>query len=186
MIPTKIPDILFPEPLLRARVQELGAQISHEFQGTHLSLVTVLKGGFVFLADLIRELDLDLTVDFMAISKYQDSAGSSGSVGIEKDLDDSITNRHVLLVEDIIDTGLTMNYLLGNLKAREPASISICSLLDRPKRRLADIDIRYVGFDVPDLFVVGYGLDHNGLYRNLPYVGILDPGDIDWSSLKTE
>lgn len=178
-------EVLFPEPLVRARVKELGSQINRDYAGQSVVLVTILRGGFVFLSDLMREIELDCSIDFLAISAYESVAGSGGGVRVVKDLEDSIADRHVLIVEDIVDTGLTLNYLVKIMRSRKPASLKICTLLDRPARRIAALDLAYVGFDVSDHFVVGYGLDLKGLYRNLPYIGILDPGDIDWSAEPT-
>ncbi|MCE5202988.1 MAG: hypoxanthine phosphoribosyltransferase [Coriobacteriales bacterium] len=146
--------------------QDLGGRITRDYTGHDLVLVTVLRGGLVFLADLCRRIDLPVTLDFMAISSYS----SGAAVRITKDLDDAITRRDVLVVEDIVDTGLTLNYLLGVLKSRNPASLGVCALLDRDARRLADIPIAYRGLKMPDRFVVGYGLDLGGRYRNLPYI----------------
>ncbi len=166
--------VLLSEEQIRVRVRELGAQISRDYEGRDLLLVTVLKGGFYFLADLTRALDIPVTIDFMAITSYRGGKGSTGAVRLIKDLDEEMTDRHVLLVEDIIDTGLTASYLIRSLQAREPADLAICTLLDKTARRIADsLPIRYRGFEVPDAFLVGYGLDYRQLYRNLPYVGVL-------------
>lgn len=153
------------------RVEELGAAIAAEYSGRDLVLVTILKGGLFFLADLSRCIDLPLTTDFMAVSSY--FGGSPGSVRITKDLDDSIQGRHVLIVEDIIDTGLTLNYVIKNLRSRRPASLEVCTLLDKDVRRIVDLPIAYRGFTVADRFLIGYGLDLRGRYRNLPYVAEL-------------
>jgi hypoxanthine phosphoribosyltransferase len=170
-----IKTILLSEEQIRARVRELAAQISRDYAGTDLLVVTVLKGGLYFLADLTRAMEIPLTVDFMAISSYRGGKGSTGAVRLIKDLDEEMTQRHVLLVEDIIDTGLTASYLVRTLQAREPADLAICTLLDKTARRLVEtLPIRYRGFEVPDAFLVGYGLDHRQLYRNLPYIGILE------------
>lgn len=146
--------------------EDLGAQITRDYAGRDLALVTVLRGGLIFLADLARCIDLPLTTDFMAVSSYS----SGDAVRITKDLDDSIEGRHVLVVEDIVDTGLTLNYLLGVLRGRNPASLTVCTLLDKDARRFVDIPISYRGLRIPDRFVVGYGLDMGGRYRNLPFV----------------
>ena len=176
--------VLFDEHDLERRIGELGAEITHDHAGRSPVLVSVLKGGFVFLADLIRRVDLRLSVDFMSISTYGGSGGehlagrprpafgggASGVVRILTDLDHDIGGRDVIVVEDIIDTGLTLSYLLTVLRARNPASLSVCALLDRSVRRIPSLEIRYRGFEIPDVFVVGFGLDHAERYRNLPYV----------------
>jgi len=164
--------VVIGEDELRRRVGELGAEISRDYAGRIPVLVSVLKGSFVFLADLSRAITLPINLDFMAITRY--GAGKRGGVvRIEKDLDLPITGRDVLFIEDIVDTGLTLGYLVRNLQAREPASLAICTLLDRRVRRLANLPIRYIGFEVPDRFLVGYGLDNREQYRNLPYLGAL-------------
>jgi hypoxanthine phosphoribosyltransferase len=156
---------------IASRVSELGSQISRDHEGSRLSLITVLKGGLFFLADLCRAIDLDLTLDFMAVSSY--AGGAPGSARITKDLDDSIEGATVILVEDIIDTGLTLNYVVRNLLSRRPASLEICTLLDKDVRRIVDLPTTYRGFEVPDRFLVGYGLDYRGRYRNVPYISEL-------------
>lgn len=156
---------------LALKVRELGETITRDYEGTDLRLVTVLRGGLVFLSDLCRAVDLPLQLDFMAVSSY--FGGSPGTVRITKDLDDPIEGASVLVVEDIIDTGLTLNYILRNLRSRGPASLEVCTMLDKDVRRIVDLPIAYRGFDIPDRFVVGYGLDHRGFYRNLPYVAQL-------------
>ncbi len=155
------------------RVKELGAEISADYAGRLPVLVSILKGSVVFLADLIRQISTPLHLDFMAITSFESTERSGGVVRILKDLDLPVTGRPVLLVEDIIDTGLTAGYLVRNLKAREPSSLEICTLLDRRVRRLIDLPLRYVGFEVPDSFLVGYGLDHRQAYRNLPSISLL-------------
>ncbi|MHB1016273.1 MAG: hypoxanthine phosphoribosyltransferase [Coriobacteriia bacterium] len=162
--------LLTPEEI-QAAVARIGAEITADYAGRDLTLITVLKGGTMFLADLCRAIDLPLTIDFMAISSY--GPGAEGSVRITKDLDDPIEGRDVLVVEDIIDTGLTLSYLLRVLRQRRPASVSVCTMLDKDARRLADLPIEYRGFSVPDRFLVGYGLDLDGLWRTLPYVATL-------------
>jgi len=166
--------VLFSEETLRSRIAEIGASISHDYADKDPLLVGVLSGVVVFMADLLRDITVPMTLDFMAISQYA-SDSSTGTVRITKDLDHAITGRHVLFVEDVIDTGLTLNYLLRTLRTREPASIQVCVLFDRPYRRLIDVPLAYRGFELPDTFVVGYGLDAAGHYRNLPFVGILKP-----------
>jgi hypoxanthine phosphoribosyltransferase len=164
--------VVIGEEALHRRVLELGAEISRDYAGRTPVLVAVLKGSFVFLADLARAITVPVSVDFMAITRY--AAGKRGGVvRIEKDLDLAITGREVLIVEDIVDTGLTLGYLVRSLQAREPAGLAICTLLDRRVRRLANLPIRYTGFEVPDRFLVGYGLDRQEQYRNLPYLAAL-------------
>ena len=166
-------EILIDEETLAARVAELGAEVSVDYQGRDLLLIGVLKGAVFFMADLMRHLTVPCEVDFMAISSYGASTDSSGIVRILKDLDINIEGRDVLVVEDIIDSGLTLSYLMRNLESREPASLEICALLTKPERREIDVPVRYVGFEIPNKFVIGYGLDFAERYRNLPYVGVL-------------
>lgn len=154
-------------------MRELGIEISRDYAGKDLVMVGVLRGAVIFIADLLRQLDVPCEIDFMAVSSYGSSRDSSGVVRILKDLDDTITGRDVLIVEDIVDSGLTLNYLMRNLQARDPASIEVCSLLTKPERRRVDVPIKYVGFEIPNTFVVGYGLDHAQRYRNLGYVAEL-------------
>ena len=170
-----VTEVLIDRDVLQRRIQELGEQISNDYTGRDLLLIGVLKGAVFFMADLMRNLTIPCEIDFMAISSYGDSTDSSGVVRILKDLDINIEGRDVLIVEDIIDSGLTLSYLLRNLEARSPASLEICSLLTKPERREADVPVRYIGFEIPNRFVIGYGLDFAERYRNLPYVGILDP-----------
>ena len=167
--------MLIDEERLRSRVAELGEEVSADYAGRDLLLIGVLKGAVFFMADLMRKLTIPCEVDFMAISSYGASTDSSGVVRILKDLDINIEGRHVLVVEDIIDSGLTLSYLTRNLESREPASLEICALLTKPERREIDVPVRYVGFEIPNRFVIGYGLDFAERYRNLPYVGVLDP-----------
>ena len=169
-----IGEILIDEETLAARVAELGVEVSVDYEGRDLLLIGVLKGAVFFMADLMRHLTVACEVDFMAISSYGDSTDSSGIVRILKDLDINIEGRDVLVVEDIIDSGLTLSYLMRNLESREPASLEVCALLTKPSRREIDVPVRYVGFEIPNKFVVGYGLDFAERYRNLPYVGVLD------------
>jgi hypoxanthine phosphoribosyltransferase len=166
--------VLYPEAEIRRRVAELGRDITVDYASRPPVLVSILKGGFVFLADLIREVDLALRVDFMSISSYEGGSDASGVVRILKDLDHDIGGEHVLVVEDIIDTGLTLSYLLSTLAARGAASVGVCTLLDKRARRIAPLDIGYRGFDCPDRFVVGYGLDYQERYRNLPFILALE------------
>ena len=167
--------ILFTEEQLQKRVAELGAQITADYAGKNPVLASVLRGSYIFMADLTRAIDLPLTVDFMAVSSYGAGTVSSGQVEIKKDLSDSIEGRDLLIVEDILDSGNTLYYLQRILNARHPASIKICTLLDKPERRAKPIEADYKGFTIPDAFVVGYGLDYDERYRNLPYIGILQP-----------
>jgi hypoxanthine phosphoribosyltransferase len=168
-----IGDVLVPEEELQRRVAELGAEISRDYEGRVPLLVAILKGAVPFLADLMRSLTIDCELDFMAVSSYGSSTDSSGVVRILKDLDAPISGRDVLIVEDIIDSGLTLHYLLRTLQAREPKSVEVCSLLTKPERRRVDLPVRYVGFEIPNRFAIGYGLDHGERYRNLPYVAAL-------------
>jgi hypoxanthine phosphoribosyltransferase len=168
-----VTDVLIDEDALQRRIAELGEEISADYAGRDLLLVGVLKGAVFFMADLMRNLSVPCEIDFMAISSYGAATDSSGVVRILKDLDINIEGRHVLVVEDIIDSGLTLSYLLRNLESREPASLEICALLTKPDRREIDVPVRYVGFEIPNEFVIGYGLDFAERYRNLPYVGVL-------------
>ena len=170
-----ISETLIDEERLSRRVAELGEEISADYAGHDLLLVGVLKGAVFFMSDLMRHLTIPCEIDFMAISSYAGATESSGVVRILKDLDMNIEGRDVLVVEDIIDSGLTLSYLMRNLESREPASLEICALLTKPERREIDVPVRYVGFEIPNRFVVGYGLDFDEKYRNLPYVGVLDP-----------
>ena len=160
---------------LQARVRELGAEINRDYGRREVLLLGVLKGAVFFLADLMRAVDVPCELDFMAVSSYGSLTDSSGVVRILKDLDSPIEGKDVLIVEDIVDSGLTLNYLLRNLRGRDPRSLEVCALLVKPGRRKIDLPIRYVGFEIPNRFVVGYGLDFAERYRNLPYVGVLDP-----------
>jgi hypoxanthine phosphoribosyltransferase len=168
-------EILIEEEPLQTRIRELGAEISQEYEGRDLLLVGVLKGAVFFMADLMRELTIPCEIDFMAISSYGAATDSSGVVRILKDLDANIAGRDVLVVEDIIDSGLTLSYLMRSLKARKPASLEICALLTKPERREIEVPVRFVGFEIPNKFVIGYGLDFAERYRNLPYVAVLHP-----------
>jgi hypoxanthine phosphoribosyltransferase len=172
---SSISEILVDEETLKRRIQELGAEITQDYAGKSLLLVGVLKGAVIFLSELAQRIKLPATFDFMAVSSYGSSTESSGVVRILKDLDESLEGKHVLIVEDIIDTGLTLDYLYRHLKSRHPASLNICTLLDKPSRRQVEVPVKYVGFQIPDYFVVGYGLDYNEQYRNLPYIAILKP-----------
>jgi hypoxanthine phosphoribosyltransferase len=169
-----IGEVLVTEEELRSRIVELGRQISADYAGRDLLLVGVLKGAVFFLSDLMRSIEVACEVDFMAVASYGSSTDSSGVVRILKDLDASIEGRDVLIVEDIVDSGLTLSYLLRTMRARDPASLEVCALLTKPERRKSDVEIRYVGFEIPNRFVIGYGLDHAQRYRQLPYVAVLN------------
>jgi hypoxanthine phosphoribosyltransferase len=168
-------EILLTPEQIAARIKELGEQISVEYAGKEILMIGILRGAVIFMSDLARSIKVPVSLDFMAVSSYGMSTTSSGVVRIMKDLDEEIQGKHLLIVEDIIDTGLTLNYLLENLKSRGPASIKICTLLNKPERRKAEVHIDYNGFSIPDRFVVGYGLDYAEKYRNLPFIGILKP-----------
>ena len=170
-----IKEILLTEKELADKTRELAAQIMRDYEGKNPLIVSVLKGSFIFMADLVRQIKIPCTVDFMALSSYGAGVKTSGQVRIIKDLDRDISGRDVIVVEDILDSGLTLSYLLELLKAREPRSIRLCTLLDKPDRRKVDVTVDYRGFTIPDEFVVGYGLDLDERYRNLPYIGGLKP-----------
>lgn len=164
---------------IERRVRELGREIAEDYLGKDLVLVGVLRGAFVFLADLARAIDLPLAIDFLGVASYGDETRSSGVVRMTSDLSLPIKGKHIVVVEDIVDTGLTARYLMKNLQTRQPASVALCSLLEKPMKNRSGIPIRYLGFSIPDQFVVGYGMDLAAVYRNLPYIGVLDaPGDI--------
>ncbi|WP_022918420.1 hypoxanthine phosphoribosyltransferase [Ruania albidiflava] len=167
--------ILLTEEQVATRVAEMAAQIDADYTGREVLLVGVLKGAVMIMADLSRQMHTELTMDWMAVSSYGSGTKSSGVVRILKDLDTDIDGRHVLVVEDIIDSGLTLSWLVANLRSRNPASVEVATLLRKPESAKVDVDVRYVGFDVPSEFVVGYGLDYAGRYRNLPFVGTLAP-----------
>ena len=175
MLEQDIKCVLFSEEQLEQRVCELAAQIDRDYAGKEPLLVSVLRGSFVFMADLVRHITLPCTVDFMAVSSYGSGTTSSGQVKIIKDLSEQIEGKDVIVVEDILDSGNTLSYLLKLLEARHPASIRLCTLLDKPERRTKPVAVQYSGFTIPDEFVVGYGLDYDEKYRNLPYIGILKP-----------
>jgi hypoxanthine phosphoribosyltransferase len=158
---------------LQRRVRELGQEVSRDYDGRDLLMVCVLKGAVFFLSDLMRHVDVPCELDFMAVASYGSATDSSGVVRILKDLEAPIEGRHVLIVEDIVDSGLTLQYLLRSLGARNPASVEVCALLTKPARRKVELPVRYVGFEIPDCFAIGYGLDHDERYRNLPYVAAL-------------
>ncbi len=170
-----IKDVLYSESALEAKVEELAKRITEDYKDKDLLLIGVLKGANVFMCDLMRKIDLPIKIDFIAASSYGHSTESSGVVKIIKDLDYSIEGKDVLIVEDIIDTGLTLNYLVENFKSRNPNSLELCTLLDKPERRIAPIKVKYIGFNIPDEFIVGYGIDFAETYRNLPYIATLKP-----------
>ncbi|HHU74589.1 MAG TPA: hypoxanthine phosphoribosyltransferase [Clostridiales bacterium] len=165
--------ILFDEDVLLKRIKELGEEISKDYAGEEVMLVGILKGASVFMSDLIRQITIPAYIDYMVVSSYGNSAETSGVVRIIKDLEDNIEGKNIIIVEDIIDTGLTLDYLKKNLLNRNPKSLKICTLLDKPARRQKEIEIDYKGFDVPDEFIIGYGIDYAEKYRNLPFVGLL-------------
>ncbi len=171
----EIERVLFSEEELRRRVRELGERITADYAGKTLVIISVLRGSYIFMADLTRCIDLPCTVDFMSVSSYGKGVTSSGQVQVTKDLSDDIEGKDVIVVEDILDSGNTLFYLMQLLQARRPASVRLCALLDKPERRVKEITADYSGFTIPDAFVVGYGLDYAGKYRNLPYIGILKP-----------
>ena len=170
-----IEKVLFSEEELKQRVKELGERITADYRGKEPVLITVLRGSYIFMADLSRAIDLPCVIDFMSVSSYGKGTTSSGQVQITKDLSEEIEGKDVIVVEDILDSGNTLSYLLEILEARKPASVRLCTLLDKPERRVKNIRADYSGFTIPDAFVVGYGLDYAEKYRNLPYVGILKP-----------
>ncbi|MDY2736289.1 hypoxanthine phosphoribosyltransferase [Intestinibacter sp.] len=170
----KITGVMLSEEEIKAKVAELGKKIEKDFEGQDLLVVGILKGASVFVSDLIRSINLDVNIDFMSVSSYGNSTESSGSVKILKDLDVDIKGKNVLIVEDIIDSGLTLSNLTRELKVREPKDLKICTLLDKPQRRKVDIPVDYVGFVIEDKFIVGYGIDYAEKYRNLPYIGIVE------------
>jgi len=166
--------VLIAEDKINERIRELGEQISRDYAGKELHMICVLKGGVFFMCELAKRITVPVTMDFMSVSSYGDATVSSGAVRIVKDLDEPLENRDVLIVEDIIDSGNTLHYLVEILAKRNPASMSICTLLDKPERRTSPVDVRYTGFNIPDKFVIGYGLDYRQFYRNLPYIGVVN------------
>ncbi len=166
--------VMIPEEEVLERIKELGAQISKDYEGKEVHLICVLKGGVFFMCELAKRITIPVTMDFMSVSSYGDSTKSSGVIKIAKDLDEPLQGKHLLVVEDIIDSGRTLSYLLEIFRKRLPASMKLCTFLDKPDRRVIDVDVDYVGFEIPDEFVVGYGLDYAQKYRNLPYVGIVE------------
>lgn len=168
-----IKEILISEEQLQKKVKELGEKVTKDYEGENLTVICILKGAVLFMSELIKNIEIPIEIDFMDVSSYGNQTTSSGVVKIIKDLDSSIEGKNILIVEDIIDSGLTLNYLMKILKSRSPKSVQICSLLDKPEGRKVSMDVKYVGFIVPDAFLVGYGLDYAEKYRNLPYIGIL-------------
>lgn len=166
--------VLISEEKIEERIKELGEEISKAYAGKQLHLICILKGGVFFMTELSKHISIPLSIDFMSVSSYGDATVSSGRVKIVKDLDESIDNKDVLIVEDIIDSGRTLSYLLDMLKNRYPASLKLCTLLDKPDRRETEVKVDYIGFQIPDEFVVGYGLDYCQKYRNLPFVGVVE------------
>ena len=165
---------LFSEEAIDARIRELGAQISRDYAGKELHLICVLKGSSFFTCELAKRITVPVSLDFMSVSSYGSETTSSGVVKIVKDLDSPLKGKDVIVVEDIVDTGHTLSYLMGMLKGREPASLRLCTLLDKPERRVAEVFVDYIGFTIPDKFIVGYGLDYDQKYRNLPYIGTVE------------
>jgi len=168
-----IKEVLLNEEVIKEKIKALGAQITEDYKGKDLILLGILKGSVMFMSDLMKEINLPCKMDFMAVSSYGDATQSSGIVKIIKDLDFEIKDKHIIIIEDIIDTGITLKYLMKYLSARNPSSLEIVCLLNKPERRKEQLDVKYLGFDVPDHFLVGYGLDYAETYRNLPYIGIL-------------
>ena len=173
MKPQIIKDVLISEEAIQKKIRELGRKISKDYRGKELVIVAIMRGAMLFLADVVRHITVPASIDFMFVTSYKKTSKSSGVIRIIKDLKEDIEDKHVLIVEDIVDTGLTFSYLKRYLKAHDPKSIKICTLLDKPSRRLVRVKPRYVGFTIPDEFVVGYGLDYLELYRNLPYIATL-------------
>ncbi len=165
---------LISEADIKKRISELGLKISKDYEGKSVCVICVLKGGVMFMVDLAKEITVPVTMDFMAVSSYGTETSSSGVVKIVKDLDENIEGKDVIVVEDIIDSGRTLSYLIQILNDRRPKSLKICTLLDKPERRVVDVDVAYIGFSIPDAFVVGYGLDYQQLYRNLPYIAVVE------------
>lgn len=174
----QIGKVLIDEETIAKRVAEMGAEITRDYQEKELVVICILRGGVIFMSDLVKQIKLPLYMDFMAVSSYGMSTKSSGVVRILKDLNEDIEGKDVLIVEDIVDTGLTLHYLVDYIKSRNPRSVKVCCFLDKPSRRKVDVEVDYVGFEIPDKFVVGYGLDYAQKYRNLPYVSVLEEEDL--------
>lgn len=175
MLEQDIQEILFSQEQLKTRVSEIARQIEADYAGQEIMFIGILRGSFIFLADLCRAVNLPCTLDFMSVSSYGSGTTSSGQIQIIKDLSEDISGRHIIVVEDILDSGNTLSYLLNILEHRHPASIRLCALLDKPERRVKPVQLHYCGFSIPDAFVVGYGLDYAERYRSLPYIGVLKP-----------
>jgi len=174
----QIGKILIDEEKIMKRVAEMGTEITRDYQGKELVVICILRGGVIFMSDLVKQIKLPLYMDFMAVSSYGMSTKSSGVVRILKDLNEDIEGKDVLIVEDIVDTGLTLHYLVDYIKSRNPRSVKVCCFLDKPSRRKVEVEVDYVGFQIPDKFVIGYGLDYAQKYRNLPYVSVLEEEDL--------
>jgi hypoxanthine phosphoribosyltransferase len=175
----ELAETLIEAEAIQQRVRELGMQLSQDYAGKHPHLIAILKGACMFHADLIRAIDLPLSIDFLAVSSYGDATTTSGEVRILKDPDERLEGRDVLLVEDIVDTGLTLNYLLSVLHSREPKSLKVITLLSKPSRRQVNVQVDYIGFEIPDKFVVGYGLDYSQRYRNLPFIACINTANLE-------
>ncbi len=175
MMEDDIQEVLFTEDQIKQAVKKIGAEIDRDYAGKEIMLISVLRGSFIFVADLCRAIHLPCMIDFMSVSSYRGGTVSTGQVQITKDLSEDISGRHIIVVEDILDSGNTLHYLLSIFQHRHPASVRICTLLDKPSRRKVPVEVSYRGFSIPDAFVVGYGLDYAEKYRNLPYIGILKP-----------
>lgn len=169
-------NVLIPEETVDAKIKEIGEQISKDYAGKEVHLICILKGGVFFACELAKRITVPVSLDFMQVSSYGDATESSGIVRIKKDLDDTMENKEVIIVEDIIDSGRTLSYLIEILKKRNPASLKLCTLLDKPERRVKEVHVDYTCFNIPDEFVVGYGLDYAQRYRNLPFIGVVEPG----------
>lgn len=169
-----LPRVLIPEPKIKQRIQDLATEIAFDFRGKEITVICILKGSFIFYADLIRQIDLPMSCEFMGVSSYGNKTSSSGEVKMTLDMTEPLSGKHVVIVEDIVDTGLTMQYLVNNLRSRKPASLKVCSLLVKPESLKCDIEIDYVGFKLAKEFVVGYGLDYAGKFRQLPYIGVIE------------
>lgn len=167
--------VMISEQEVDQRIQEIGGQISKDYEGQQVHLVCVLRGGSFFMCELSKRITIPVTLDFMSVSSYGNDTKSSGVVKIVKDLDDPLKDKHVIVIEDVVDSGRTLSYLMEMLKKREPKSLKLCTLLDKPSRRVVDVHVDYTGFEIPDKFVVGYGLDYAQKYRNLPYIGVVEP-----------
>ncbi len=178
-VPQEVAEILLEEDVIQNRIDEMAEKINQDYAGKELILLCILKGSILFTSDLMKRLTLKVKVDFMSISSYGDATESSGVVKMVKDMEEDIKGKHVLIIEDIIDSGLTLDYLCRTLSLREPESLRICTLLSKPARRKVELPVDYLGFKIEDKFVVGYGLDYCALYRNLPYIGVLDPSRLD-------